>query len=223
MSILRSCHVKERSIIDYQFRASSTGYVGAVFKYKDSSNYYTFEVGGGDDISKRFFQIRKKLDGQFSIVKRISTNKEVEQLPFFGYERNTWYAVSIELLYDEIKVFISLVGVTAKMQLMKVKENSIAFGRAGFSTCQTEAAFSEIYIRPVPVPLSNFLFYNLKVKDHSQLVCHKVKLKKTHYYLNTSKMKIWVKMAKTVVMVLQMVVLVQALVQVLVQVQLTLL
>ena len=159
ISYLKNVYVKEQAIIDYQFRASGTGYVSCVFKYKDCNNYYTFEMGGGDNVDARFFEIRKKQDGHFTSIKKFSTQKEIEYLPFFGYETNTWYAVSIEIKYNNIKVFVSILGITAKMIVFNLDDNTLPFGYVGFGTYGTPGIFSEIFVRPFPIPYG-MLYYN---------------------------------------------------------------
>ena len=111
-------------------------------------------------MESRYFQVRKKVDGNFSLIKRFNTNDEISYLPFFGYEVNTWYTVSIELKFDSIDIYVSLLGVTAKMIVFKLKDNSFKFGYVGFGTYGTEAAFSEIFIRPFPIPYG-MLFINI--------------------------------------------------------------
>lgn len=154
MAIVKNVIVKKSATIEFQFRAENAGYVGVVFKYVDSNNYYTFEIGGGDDITKRFFQIRKKIDNSFSVIKRFNSNEEISSLPFFGYDLRSWYDISIELIDDNISVFASLLGTTAKMQVMKVQDSSIPTGRVGFLSNGTKVVFAEIFIRPIPVAYS---------------------------------------------------------------------
>ncbi len=156
--ILRNIEVHSRAIIDYQFRASMPGYVGCIFKYKDDSNFYSFEVGGGDDITKRFFQLRKKVNGTYSVIKRINTDKDIPSVPFFGYELATWYAVQIIIKDNEIAVYVALLGTTSKLLLFKVDDNSLPWGMVGFSTFNTEAAFDEIFVRPIPLPHCKLFF-----------------------------------------------------------------
>jgi len=151
MAILKNTYVKKKAIIKCDFLARNDGFVGVVFKYRDHMNYYIFEIGGGDDTSKRFFQIRKRVDGAFSILQRFNTNLEIDSVPFFGYEKNTWYSVNIKLKNENILVRVSLIGTTNLIKVFEVKDTSIQSGRVGFATHQTVAYFSEIFIQPIPI------------------------------------------------------------------------
>ena len=141
-------------MINFQFRAEDDGYVGLAFKYMDENNYYTFEMGCGDDMRKRFFQIRRKLDSSWSVLKRFNTNDEINQLPFFGCEINSWYAISVEIKSCQATVYASILGVTAVMEVMRINDCSISTGRIGLATAGTRVSFAEISIRPIPIPYS---------------------------------------------------------------------
>jgi len=117
-------------------------------------NYMTFEIGGGDNVQARFYRLRKKVNGIFTTLKRFNNNEELKHLPFFGYEVNTWYAVSIEIYNEKIAVYAALLGVTSKTFITKVKDDTLPFGYVGFGTSHTEAAFSEISVRPMAIPYS---------------------------------------------------------------------
>ena len=157
MAIIKGKIVKKSAIIDVQFLAKDAGYVGVIFKFVDNKNYYTFEIGGGDDVSKRFFQIRKKIDGFFSVIKRVNTIEELSSVPFFGYEPNNWYHIRILLQDNNISISAALLGTTILEKIMEIQDDSIISGRVGFSTHQTQAVFSEITIVPIPIPSSNYL------------------------------------------------------------------
>ncbi len=154
MAILKSVMVKKRAIIDYQFRSSYDGVIGCIFKFKDINNYYTFEVGGGDDMSKRFLQLRKKVDGNFNLIKKYNSNEDISSLPFFGYERNAWVMVEITIKYDEINIVMALSGTTTYNLVFKENDKDLTYGKVGWSTNGTDGAFSEILIRPIPIPYS---------------------------------------------------------------------
>ncbi len=153
-ALLKHISVRKAVVILYEFRAKHTGVVGCVFKYVDPLNFLTFEIGGSSNITKRFFRIRKIHKGTWTTIKKISTPIEVSFLPFFGYEANTWYGVRVEISGDNIKVGVGLLGVTKIMNIMNATDSSIKIGRIGFSTSGTEAAFSEIYVRPPRLPYS---------------------------------------------------------------------
>jgi len=166
MAILKKTSVKKKSIIDFDFLAMKAGFVGIVFKYINERNYYTFEIGGGDDVSKRFFQLRKKVDGAYSIIQRYNSPEEISSVPFFGYQLKTWYHVKVVLNNDQIVVMASLIGTTTLRKIMDVKDSAISAGRVGFSTYQTQALFSEILITPTPIMNSNI---SLIIKDEREL------------------------------------------------------
>jgi len=153
-AVQKTAIVNKSASINFQFRASGPGIVGIVFKYVDEKNLYSFEIGGGDDVNRRFFQIRKKYNNSWSVIKRFNTNEEVSQLPFFGYELKTWYAISIEILNYQITVYASLLGTTAKMMVMRVEDDSMKNGLVGLCSSGTEVAFAEFGIRPLPIPKS---------------------------------------------------------------------
>ena len=159
MAIIKDVIVKKRASIDFQFYAKGNGYVGIIFKFVDYLNYYIFEIGGGDDITKRFFQLRKKVDGSFSIIKRVNSGEELSNLPFFGYEKNTWHHVKLILRNDFIVVLAALLNTTSLVKIIEEKDGTIPSGRVGFATHQTQAAFSEIQVRPLPFTMRKILIY----------------------------------------------------------------
>jgi len=159
MAILKNIFVKKRASIDFQFYAKENGYVAIIFKFVDFFNYYIFEIGGGDDITKRYFQLRKKIDGSFSIIKRISSEEELPNVPFFGYEKNTWHHVRIILRNDLILVLASILDTSSLVKILEEKDGTIPSGRVGFATYKTQAAFSEIQIKPLPFTMRKILIY----------------------------------------------------------------
>jgi hypothetical protein len=160
MLIRKNKILNKNGSFDVEFRAEYQGVVGIIFKYKDENNYYTFEIGGGDDISKRFFQLRKKINGTFSLLKRFNSSEEISSVPFFGYEVNNWYSITILVKNDEIAVSGALIGTTAKSLILLVKDDSIPRGALGYSTNGTTCAFSEIGLLPILTPKSIFFLDN---------------------------------------------------------------
>ena len=156
-AILKNVNVRKGAIIKYEFRASGTGVVGCIFKFVDNNNFYTFEIGGSYNTASRFFQIRRKLRGDWTTIKIIGTNAEISYLPFFGYEVNTWYSVEIVLSGDKILASVALMGLTQRMKVIAASDNAISIGRIGFSTYGTEAVFGEISVIPAPIPISIFI------------------------------------------------------------------
>jgi hypothetical protein len=154
-SILNGVSVGCSTSINYEFRGNHDGIVGVVFKYKDNDNFFTFEVGGSDEMKNRFFQLRKKFEGKWSTISRFNSNQEVPYLPFFGYELGTWYGVSVQINCPFIRVSVGLIGVTKKIQIMEVEDSTLADGKMGFSISGTVAAFAEINLSPSEIPYCN--------------------------------------------------------------------
>ena len=157
-SIIKDLEVKKGSVLIYEFRASHEGVVGCIFKFVDNSTFYTFEIGGSSDMTKRFFRIRRQLKGAWTTIKQINTNAEISFLPFFGYEVNTWYSVEVITEQTTMIVSIALMGLTQRMKIMTVNDDKIARGGVGFSTSGTEAVFGEITLRPPPIEYSKYIF-----------------------------------------------------------------
>ncbi len=145
----------KRAKINYEFKAGNEGIVGCVFKYKDEGNYFIFEIGGSSNISKRFFRMRIKLDGKWDVLKAYNSHQELSYLPFFGYDINTWYSVEIRIEKQKFEVYVGVLGTTERLKIMTLDvDDKIRGGRIGFSTFGTDAAFSEICVKPPTIPFS---------------------------------------------------------------------
>jgi len=157
LAIIKSIFVRKKAFFKVEYRASNSGVVGFVFKYLDNDNYFLFEIGGGDDVAQRYLQVRKKLTGVWSLVKRYNRIEEIPTLPFFGYDPESWYEISIELLNESIKIFGGIKGTTKDVLIFEFSDNSIPYGRVGFATSGTEAVFADINVYPTPIIYCKFL------------------------------------------------------------------
>ena len=137
-AVLKNVIASKHSIINYEFMAFSSGAVGCVFKFIDNSNFYLFEIGGSYNISKRFFTLRKKINGIWSTIKSFTNALSVKDVPFFGYEMNIWYTVKIEINNNSIEIYTAINDATALTKIMSVTDNQILSGRVGFTSTSTD-------------------------------------------------------------------------------------
>ncbi len=157
-AIIKNPWIHKYGVINYEFRASKEGVVACIFKYKDDRNFLTFEVGGGEDVAKRFFQVRKKFENSWSSIKRYNSIEELSTVPFFGYEPNNWYQVQIQIINAKIRISAALLGSSSMVNIMTVEDNSIPNGRVGFGGSGTEFGFGMISVSPLPLVPSNFFY-----------------------------------------------------------------
>lgn len=146
------------------FNADKAGIISIAFKYMNRDNYYIFEIGGHKQ-DQKFFRLRKRVNGMMNQLKKLNSIDELPKEPFgkksklFGYERDVFYRVRIELSKTNIKVFYSKVG---KREIMIIDENDedILYGQVGFGTFLTTASFDNISLRPVVASKSKFKINN---------------------------------------------------------------
>jgi hypothetical protein len=94
----------------------------------------------------RFFQVRKKLNGMKSIIKRINSKKELDS-PIFGYAQYTWYRVKIEVDKENYKIYISKPG-QKEFLVFEGVDKDINYGLVGVSSCFTSAGFDNLLLKP---------------------------------------------------------------------------
>lgn len=86
------------------------------------------------------------------MIRNYTNSNELPFVPFFGYEIDTWYSVTIEI--NESNIFITATinnGNTSKVKIINENDNQLKIGRVGFSCSGTQAAFGEIKIMPIPI------------------------------------------------------------------------
>lgn len=144
MYILRNKYIKKGSF-SVDFLAEKNGVIGIVFKFINANNYLIFEVGGFEK-GKRFFQLRKKLNGIFRVIARINNKKDLKT-KIFGYSKLTWYRVRLELDKYNIKVFISKPG-QKEYLIFDEYDKDMSYGKIGISTSFTNGGFDNLVIKP---------------------------------------------------------------------------
>jgi hypothetical protein len=149
LSCHKTAYVKFGASIDFEVRAMHTGYVSAVFKYMDSSNYYSFEIGGGDDVSSRYYQFRKKVNGTYKLLKRYATQRELPNVTFFGYEVNVWYRIRVLIKGSTFYFYLSIVNSSSMVFLFKITDTSFNEGKVCFGSYNTEVAIGNIDVKPI--------------------------------------------------------------------------
>jgi hypothetical protein len=150
------------------FLAEKNGVVGVVFKFVNANNYLLFEVGGFEK-RKRFFQLRKKINGVNKVIARVNNKKDVRS-KIFGYKKLFWYRVRIQLYKNNIKVLISKPG-QKEFLIFNENDKDLPYGKIGISTFHTQAGFDNLMIRPKVEDKSNNLS-KPRIIIHSHWIQH---------------------------------------------------
>ena len=134
------------------------GVIGVVFRYIDKNNYYIFEIGGGDK-SNGFFQIRKKSQGIMTTIRRINPEQIKEKgLINFVFRGYKWLRVKIMSNNNNFNIFLSIPGKQEQL-IFSFEEKEFDYGRIGFSTFGTPAAFTNIVLRPAVEATCKIILY----------------------------------------------------------------
>ena len=92
--ILKIC---QYGVIQFEFNSNKNeGFVGLAFLYKDKENYYSFEVGGGEN---KYCSIKKTIK---NLVYVISENKKEN----CGFSKGKWFKYYIQIMEKEIIVYV---------------------------------------------------------------------------------------------------------------------
>lgn len=144
--ILKKKHVK-RGVFTCDLRRIKKGLIGIVLRYVDKDNYYIFETGG--NLKKNFFQIRKKIQGIMTTIKRINHDQILSKgLNEYAYNQDIWLRVKVLVNKNNFNIYISKPGYLEK-SIFEFEVKELRIGRVGFTSFGTPAAFTNIFLRPI--------------------------------------------------------------------------
>jgi hypothetical protein len=151
MLILKDKFIK-RGYFSVDLAGFDNGRIGVVFKYINPKNYYLFEIGGFTK-ENRIFELRKKVNGMTSVIKRINSNEELDlteasKSEAFGYIPNKWYSIKIVVDTSNIKIFYKKEGTPEKL-ILQTKDDDLQIGLIGLTTFNTKAIFDNLILRPI--------------------------------------------------------------------------
>ena len=162
-AILKNKFCNSRGKYKVDFLALNQGKIGIIFKYKDKNNYYLLIISGGDDVKQKYFAIKKKISGLWSLVEQKTSIQELSAMTFIGYETNKWYNVEIEFTIDaQIYVKIGILNVSPLNLVFKLNDNEIKYGEVGVCSYATQGVFSELSLNPHMLQRSNIFALKFK-------------------------------------------------------------
>lgn len=117
-------------IIETTIQSGDTGSIGIMFRYKDTANYYLFEMNR----EFNYQRLIKNKDGKGSLL---------AEAPF-TYDTSRWYKIKIVALKDNISVFMD------GRALFDVKDSAINYGKICFYSWKNRgSAFKDVSVVPV--------------------------------------------------------------------------
>jgi len=143
--ILKEKYLK-KGVFSCDLRRIKKGSLGIVFRYVDKNNYYIFETGG--TIKKNFFQLRKKVQGIMSTIKRINHDQILSKgYNEYAYNQDIWLRVKIVVNKNNFNIYISKPGYLEK-PIFNYEGKEFKYGRIGLASFGTPAAFTNILMKP---------------------------------------------------------------------------
>lgn len=124
-------------VIQLNFLAKTHGIIGVGFHYKNSKNFYSFEIAG--EVVK-YCTMRKVVDG---VYRKIERKEET-----CGYENNVWYQLVIQLYTDKIIVYMAKDGEGLVEVMRGDFDQDFKNGKFSLLTYKTQAAFTNIQMLP---------------------------------------------------------------------------
>jgi hypothetical protein len=151
------------------FPSSSDGIVSIIFKYKkvkspngSSEMFYLFEMISSNDNSQ--FVLRRFLNG--TIKELISIDKAVKGL--LGYKSNMHHTVQVEVLGENIKIKMKI-GASEFVELINVKDSTIASGHVGVGTFKVKCTFTSMELFPPSLQLTEADKNKILTTDNSEI------------------------------------------------------